>query len=364
MRTGRNVVLDGGCETIQHADGRGSVDEEEVRSRVSKGSEDKGKRVFNRGEIAVEGACVPTRRKGAQAWVKFEHIRAVDVAADGEPADWRGTKPGAPAELPGRRSRQPVVSAAAADASRRMLSQPSHSPRVKRTKARAAGGGRADSGGVGSSTESLASEQSAAAPEPAPEPEAAASAARAATMMPPPAARPKVPAATQGRDAGQGLEQSVGSLPDEGQEGRAAAEDKRELKDAVELLVELKQLRNFPPVNFVHPGWPAGAPSQWGVDDQPQLLEMVELGTHAAEAFGEEIGAAMWRLAVVRQMKQCQWLEEDTVVGRLRHELAEAKLTVERAGRMCAVAERSLGAARLKQAEAEQALAAAEQEKK
>ena len=67
-----------------------------------------------------------------------------------------------------------------------------------------------------------------------------------------------------------------------------------------------------------------------------------------------------------RAAREKWWAQEErwTDAGRLRHELAEAKLTVERAGRMCAVAERSLGAARLKQAEAEQALAAAEQEKK
>ena len=57
-------MLDGGCETIQHADGRGSVDEEEVRSKVSKGSEDKDDRISNRSETAVEGACVPAPRKG------------------------------------------------------------------------------------------------------------------------------------------------------------------------------------------------------------------------------------------------------------------------------------------------------------
>ena len=84
-RTARIVVLDGGCEAIQHPDGRGSSRGEEVWSKISKGSEDKGDKASNRGQIAVEGACVPSARKGAQAWVPFAYIRAVDVAADGQP---------------------------------------------------------------------------------------------------------------------------------------------------------------------------------------------------------------------------------------------------------------------------------------
>ena len=76
--------------SIQHPDGRGSSRGEEVWSKISKGSEDKGDKASNRGQIAVEGACVPSARKGAQAWVPFAYIRAVDVAADGQPVEWRG----------------------------------------------------------------------------------------------------------------------------------------------------------------------------------------------------------------------------------------------------------------------------------
>ena len=108
-RTARIVVLDGGCEAIQHPDGRGSSRGEEVWSKISKGSEDKGDKASNRGQIAVEGACVPSARKGAQAWVPFAYIRAVDVAADGQPVEWRGKVPAAAPELPARRSRQPVA---------------------------------------------------------------------------------------------------------------------------------------------------------------------------------------------------------------------------------------------------------------
>ena len=103
-RTARIVVLDGGCEAIQHPDGRGSSRGEEVWSKISKGSEDKGDKASNRGQIAVEGACVPSARKGAQAWVPFAYIRAVDVAADGQPVEWRGKVPAAAPELPARRS--------------------------------------------------------------------------------------------------------------------------------------------------------------------------------------------------------------------------------------------------------------------